>query len=194
MVSNASCTTNCLAPLAKTLDDAFGFEEGFITTIHAYTNGQRLVDSPHSDPRRSRSATANIIPTTTGAARAVGKVLPHLNGRLDGMAMRVPVADGSIVDLTCRLRGDATAEDINGAASAAAESNLAGILQYSEDPLVSSDILGNPHSSIFDAPLTRVIPVEGGGVYARVVSWYDNEWGYSNRVADLIERLAQLGP
>ena len=192
VVSNASCTTNCLAPLAKTLDDAFGFEEGFITTVHAYTNGQRLVDSPHSDPRRSRSATANIIPTTTGAARAVGKVLPHLNGKLDGMAMRVPVADGSIVDLTCRLRGAPSAEDVNAAASSAAESNLAGILQYSEDPLVSSDILGNPHSSIFDAPLTRVSPAEGGGVYARVVSWYDNEWGYSNRVADLIERLAQF--
>ena len=193
VVSNASCTTNCLAPLAKTLDDAFGFEEAFITTVHAYTNGQRLVDSPHSDPRRSRSATANIIPTTTGAARAVGKVLPHLNGKLDGMAMRVPVADGSIVDLTCRLRGAPTGEDVNAAASTAAETNLAGILQYSEDPLVSSDILGNPHSSIFDAPLTRVTPAEGGGVYARVVSWYDNEWGYSNRVADLIERLAQLG-
>jgi len=192
VVSNASCTTNCLAPLAKTLDDAFGFEEGFITTVHAYTNGQRLVDAPHGDPRRSRSATANIIPTTTGAARAVGKVLPHLNGKLDGMAMRVPVADGSIVDLTCRLGSSATADEVNAAASAAAEAGLAGILQYSEDPLVSSDILGNPHSSIFDAPLTQAAPVSGGGAYVRVVSWYDNEWGYSNRVADLIERLAQF--
>ncbi len=194
VVSNASCTTNCLAPLAKVLDDAFGFEEGFITTVHAYTNGQRLVDSPHGDPRRSRSATENIIPTTTGAARAVGKVLPHLNGRLDGMAMRVPVADGSIVDLTCRLRSEADARDVNAAAAEAAASNLAGILQYSEDPLVSSDIVGNPHSSIFDSPLTQVTPAAAGGVHARVVSWYDNEWGYSNRVADLIERLAQFGP
>ncbi len=192
VVSNASCTTNCLAPLAKTLDDAFGFEEGFITTVHAYTNDQRLVDAPHGDPRRSRSATANIIPTTTGAARAVGRVLPHLNGKLDGMAMRVPVADGSIVDLTCRLRSEPDADDVNEAAARAAGSNLAGVLQYSEDPLVSSDILGNPHSSIFDAPLTRATPAAGGGGYVRVVSWYDNEWGYSNRVADLIERLAQF--
>ena len=144
MVSNASCTTNCLAPLAKTLDDAFGFEEGFITTIHAYTNGQRLVDSPHSDPRRSRSATANIIPTTTGAARAVGKVLPHLNGRLDGMAMRVPVADGSIVDLTCRLRGDAAAEDVNGRLRRR-RSRTWRASSSTPNPLVSSDILGNPH-------------------------------------------------
>ncbi len=192
VVSNASCTTNCLAPLAKTLDDAFGLEEGFITTVHAYTNGQRLVDSPHSDPRRSRSATSNIIPTTTGAARAVGVVLPHLNGRLDGLAMRVPVADGSIVDLTCRLRETASADDVNAAAAEAAASNLAGILQYSEDPLVSSDVLGNPHSSIFDAPLTRSTPAASGGAYVRAVSWYDNEWGYSNRVADLIERLAEF--
>ncbi len=189
IVSNASCTTNCLAPTAKILDDAFGLEEGFITTVHAYTNDQRLADVPHKDLRRSRAAAENIIPTTTGAARAVGKVMPHLAGKLDGMAMRVPVPDGSIVDLVCRLRAEVTAEQINLAVRTAADGAMRGIVEYSEVPLVSSDIIGNPHSSIFDALST----VAAGDGYAKVVSWYDNEWGYSNRVVDLIERLADLG-
>ncbi len=189
IVSNASCTTNCLAPTAKILDDAFGLEEGFITTVHAYTNDQRLADVPHKDLRRSRAAAENIIPTTTGAARAVGKVMPHLAGKLDGMAMRVPVPDGSIVDLVCRLRAEVTAEQINLAVRTAADGAMRGIVEYSEVPLVSSDIIGNPHSSIFDALSTTA----GGDGYAKVVSWYDNEWGYSNRVVDLIERLADLG-
>jgi glyceraldehyde 3-phosphate dehydrogenase len=186
IVSNASCTTNCLAPIAKTLDDAFGINEGFITTVHAYTNDQRLADVPHKDLRRSRAAAQNIIPTTTGAARAVGMVLPQLKGKLDGLAMRVPVPNGSIVDLVCRLKKKATREEINSAVKAAAEGPLRRIVQYSEAPLVSSDIIGNPHSSIFDALSTRA---QGDG-YAKVISWYDNEWGYSNRVVDLIERLA----
>jgi glyceraldehyde 3-phosphate dehydrogenase len=185
LVSNASCTTNCLAPLAWVLDQAFGIEEGFITTVHAYTNDQRLADVPHEDLRRSRAAAENIIPTTTGAAKAVGQVLPRLKGKLDGCAVRVPVPDGSIVDLVCRLREKPDAVALNAAVKAAAAGRLARILEYSEDPLVSTDIIGNPHSSIFDALQTQA---DGSG-YAKVVAWYDNEWGYSNRVVDLIERL-----
>jgi glyceraldehyde 3-phosphate dehydrogenase len=188
LVSNASCTTNCLAPLAVILDDAFGIEEGFMTTVHAYTNDQRLADVPHKDLRRSRAAAENIIPTTTGAARAVGEVLPKLKGRLDGMAMRVPVPDGSVVDLSCRVRATPRANDVNAAVRSAAEGRLRGILEYSEVPLVSSDVIGNPHSSIFDALSTSA----SGDGYVKVLSWYDNEWGYSNRVVDLIERLAAL--
>jgi len=189
IVSNASCTTNCLAPIAKILDDAFGIEEGFMSTVHAYTNDQRLADVPHKDLRRSRAAAENIIPTTTGAARAVGKVLPRLKGRLDGMAMRVPVPDGSIVDLSVRLQKKPRVADVNGAVQAAAAGPMARIVEYSEVALVSSDIIGNPHSSIFDALSTKA---EGDG-YVKVVSWYDNEWGYSNRVVDLLDRMAALG-
>ena len=189
IVSNASCTTNCLAPIAKILDEAFGIEEGFMTTVHAYTNDQRLADVPHKDLRRSRAAAANIIPTTTGAARAVGKVLPKLRGRLDGMAMRVPVPDGSVVDLTCRLRATPSAGDVNAAVRSAAEGALRRYVEYSEAPLVSSDIIGNPHSSVFDALSTSA----AGDGYVKVIAWYDNEWGYSNRVVDLIERMAALG-
>ncbi|HVE64992.1 MAG TPA: type I glyceraldehyde-3-phosphate dehydrogenase [Thermoanaerobaculia bacterium] len=188
IVSNASCTTNCLAPLAMVLDDEFGIEEGFMTTVHAYTNDQRLADVPHEDLRRSRAAAENIIPTTTGAARAVGKVLPKLAGKLDGMAMRVPVPDGSVVDLSCRLRSQPTVGEVNAAVRRAAEGRLRGIVEYSEVPLVSSDIIGNPHSSIFDALSTRA---DGDG-YVKVLAWYDNEWGYSSRVVDLITRLAAL--
>jgi glyceraldehyde 3-phosphate dehydrogenase len=189
LVSNASCTTNCLAPIAKVLDESFGIIEGFMTTVHAYTNDQRLADVPHKDLRRSRAAAENIIPTTTGAARAVGKVLPRLKGKLDGMAMRVPVVDGSIVDLTCKLSKPAKAPEINAAVKAAAEGPMKRIIEYSEVPLVSSDIIGNPHSSIFDALSTAA----AGDGYAKIMSWYDNEWGYSNRVVDLIDRLAALG-
>ena len=188
IVSNASCTTNCLAPIAKIIDDSFGLQEGFITTVHAYTNDQRLADVPHKDFRRSRAAGENIIPTTTGAARAVGKVLPRLKGKLDGLAMRVPVPDGSIVDLVCRLGKNASAEDVNGAVRQAAEGPMQRVLEYSEEPLVSSDIIGNPHSSIFDAMSTSSL--QDG--YLRVVSWYDNEWGYSNRVVDLIDKMSML--
>jgi glyceraldehyde 3-phosphate dehydrogenase len=188
IVSNASCTTNCLAPIAKILDDAFGLEEGFITTVHAYTNDQRLADVPHKDFRRSRAAGENISPTTTGAAKAVGKVLPQLKGKLDGLAMRVPVPDGSIVDLVCRLGKKASREDINAAIQEAAGGPMQRVVEYSEAPLVSSDIIGNTHSSIFDALSTN--SEEDG--YARIVSWYDNEWGYSNRVVDLIGMLAEL--
>jgi glyceraldehyde 3-phosphate dehydrogenase len=190
IVSNASCTTNCLAPIAKVLDDAFGIERGIMTTVHAYTNDQRLADVPHADLRRSRAATENIIPTTTGAAKAVGKVLPNLDGKLDGMAMRVPVPDGSTVDLVVELSRDVTVEEVNAAVQAAASGPLAGIIEYSEVPLVSTDIIGNPHSSIFDAASTQVL----GGNLVKVLSWYDNEWGYSNRVVDLIDRLGRLLP
>jgi glyceraldehyde 3-phosphate dehydrogenase len=188
IVSNASCTTNCLAPVAKILDDSFGIEEGFITTVHAYTNDQRLADVPHKDFRRSRAAGENIIPTTTGAARAVGKVLPQLKGKLDGLAMRVPVPDGSIVDLVCRLRKSPSADDVNATVREAAAGPMKQVLEYNEEPLVSSDIIGNPHSSIFDAMSTGSL--QDG--YLRVVSWYDNEWGYSNRVVDLIDKMATL--
>jgi glyceraldehyde 3-phosphate dehydrogenase len=185
-VSNASCTTNCLAPVAKVLHEAFGIQHGLMTTVHAYTNDQRILDFPHKDLRRARSAADNIIPTTTGAARAVGKVIPALAGKLDGFAMRVPVVDGSVVDLSCRLGRAAAAAEINAAVKAAAEGPMKGVLEYTEDPIVSSDVIGNPHSSIFDAALTTVI----GGDFVKVVAWYDNEWGYSCRVVDLVLRLA----
>lgn len=183
IISNASCTTNCLAPMAKVLNDEFGIEYGVINTIHAYTNDQRLADVPHSDWRRSRAAAENIIPTSTGAARAVGKVLPELDGKLDGIAMRVPVPDGSVVDFICRLKKDVTPELINEAVLEASKSErMKSILEYSNTPIVSTDIIGNPHSSIYDAPFTTVIE----GSLVKTVNWYDNEWGYSNRVVDLI--------
>ena len=189
IVSNASCTTNCLAPMAKVLNDSFGIEMGVINTIHAYTNDQRLADVPHSDWRRSRAAAENVIPTTTGAARAVGKVLPELDGKLDGIAMRVPVPDGSVVDLNVRLEKDVTLDEVNDAVKAAADSGpLQNVLQYSTLPVVSTDIIGNPHSSIFDAPFTRVVE----GNFVKTLNWYDNEWGYSNRVADLLSVLHPL--
>ncbi|MCF7825820.1 MAG: type I glyceraldehyde-3-phosphate dehydrogenase [Candidatus Marinimicrobia bacterium] len=183
IVSNASCTTNCLAPMAKVLNDAFGIVEGVMTTTHAYTNDQRLADVPHSDWRRSRAAAENIIPTTTGAARAVGKVLPELKGKLDGIAARVPVADGSVVDLIVEVNRNVTVEDINAAVLAASKTDrLKNVLQYSEEHLVSSDVIGNPYSSIYDAAYTRVV----GNRIVKTLNWYDNEWGYSNRVVDLI--------
>ncbi|MEE9227571.1 MAG: type I glyceraldehyde-3-phosphate dehydrogenase [Acidimicrobiia bacterium] len=187
VISNASCTTNCLAPVAKVINDAFGIKRGVMTTVHAYTNDQRLADVPHRDLRRSRAATENIIPTSTGAAKAVGLVLPELAGKLDGLAMRVPVPDGSIVDLVVEVDKEVTAEQVNAAIRKAAEGEMAGVLQYSEDPLVSSDIIGNPHSSIFDAAATQVMD----GRFIKIVSWYDNEWGYSNRIVDLIEQLGR---
>ena len=191
VISNASCTTNCLAPVAKVLNDSFGVKRGVMTTVHAYTNDQRLADVPHADLRRARAATENIIPTTTGAARAVGLVLPELAGKLDGMAMRVPVPDGSIVDLVVEVEEDTTVEEVNAAMKKAAEGELEGVLQYSDEPLVSTDIIGNPYSSIFDANATQVMD----GRFVKIVSWYDNEWGYSNRVVDLIERIGtQLQP
>ena len=190
IVSNASCTTNCLAPMAKVLNESFGIELGVINTIHAYTNDQRLADVPHSDWRRSRAAAENVIPTTTGAARAVGVVLPELNGKLDGIAMRVPVPDGSVVDFNVRIKVDVTVEQVNDAVRSASESgSLKNILEYSTLPVVSSDIIGNSHSSIFDAPFTRVIE----GNYIKTLNWYDNEWGYSNRVVDLVSLLGQVG-
>ena len=189
IVSNASCTTNCLAPIARILDEAFGIEEGFVSTVHAYTNDQRLADVPHGDLRRSRAAAVNIIPTSTGAARAVGKVLPRLNGKLDGVALRVPVPDGSLVDFSCRLAKRPVASEINSAVERAAEGDLKRIVEYSTQPLVSTDIIGNPHSAIFDALSTQA---EGDG-FARVVAWYDNEWGYSQRVVDLLFLLAEIG-
>ena len=190
IVSNASCTTNCLAPMAKVLNESFGIELGVINTIHAYTNDQRLADVPHSDWRRSRAAAENVIPTTTGAARAVGVVLPELNGKLDGIAMRVPVPDGSVVDFNVRIKTDVTVDQVNDAVRSASESgSLKNILEYSTLPVVSSDIIGNSHSSIFDAPFTRVIE----GNYIKTLNWYDNEWGYSNRVVDLVSLLGQVG-
>ena len=186
IVSNASCTTNCLAPMVKVLHDSFGVEKGVMNTIHAYTNDQSLVDSPHSDLRRARAAAINIIPTTTGAARAVGKVLPAMDGKLDGFALRVPVVTGSIVDLTAQLSRDVTEDEVNGALKAAAEGPLKGILEYCEDPIVSTDIIGTAASCIVDAALTMVQK----GNMVKVVGWYDNEWGYSNRVVDLIRKLA----
>ena len=188
IVSNASCTTNCLAPIAKILDEEFGVRRGIITTVHAYTNDQRLADVPHKDFRRSRAANENIIPTTTGAAKAVGKVLPGLVGKFDGIAMRVPVPNGSTVDLVVELDRDVTVDEVNAAVKRAAEGAMAGIVQYTEEHLVSTDIIGNPHSSIFDAPSTMVL----GGNKVKILSWYDNEWGYSQRVVDLIERLGAM--
>tara|TARA_B100001250_G_scaffold318216_1_gene280796 strand:+ start:2192 stop:3193 length:1002 start_codon:yes stop_codon:yes gene_type:complete len=189
IVSNASCTTNCLAPMAKVLDSEFGIELGVINTIHAYTNDQRLADVPHSDWRRSRAAAENVIPTTTGAARAVGKVLPELDGKLDGIAMRVPVPDGSVVDFNVRLKRDVNIDEVNDAVYEASKRGpLKNVLQFSTLPVVSTDIIGNPHSSIFDAPFTRVIE----GNLIKTLNWYDNEWGYSNRVVDLIGVLGNL--
>jgi glyceraldehyde 3-phosphate dehydrogenase len=187
LVSNASCTTNCLAPVAKVLNDSFGIERGLMTTIHAYTNDQRLLDMPHSDLRRARAAAANITPTTTGAAKAIGLVIPGLAGKLDGMAMRVPVPDGSLIDLVVVLDRDVTADEVNEAMRVASEGPLEGILEYNVDPIVSSDIVGNSYSSIFDSLLTNVI----NGNLVKVVSWYDNEWGYSSRVVDLLELMGR---
>jgi len=185
IVSNASCTTNALAPLAKVLDDLAGIEHGFMTTVHAYTQEQNLQDGPHRDPRRARAAGVNIVPTTTGAAKAIGLVLPGLDGKLSGDSIRVPVPVGSIVELNTTVSREVTVEQVLEAYRAAAEGTLAGVLEYSEDPLVSSDITGNPASSIFDAALTRV-----DGKHVKVVAWYDNEWGFSNRVIDTLELLA----
>ncbi|WP_350348861.1 type I glyceraldehyde-3-phosphate dehydrogenase [Agromyces sp. G08B096] len=185
IVSNASCTTNALAPLAAVLDDLAGIEHGFMTTVHAYTQEQNLQDGPHRDPRRARAAGVNIVPTTTGAAKAIGLVLPGLDGKLSGDSIRVPVPVGSIVELNTTVSREVTRDEVLAAYRAAAEGSLAGILEYSEDPLVSSDITGNPHSSIFDAALTRV-----DGKHVKVVAWYDNEWGFSNRVIDTLELLA----
>ena len=190
IISNASCTTNCLSPLAKVLDDKFGIVHGLMTTVHAYTNDQRILDLPHKDLRRARAACENIIPTTTGAARAVGKIIPKLAGKLDGFAMRVPVKDGSVVDLVVELKKKATVEKVNAAFQEAAKSSLKGVLEYSEDPLVSSDIIGNPYSSVFDAKSTMVM----GNNMVKVVSWYDNEWGYSNRVVELVKYAHGLKP
>ncbi|MCR3723000.1 MULTISPECIES: type I glyceraldehyde-3-phosphate dehydrogenase [Prauserella salsuginis group] len=180
IISNASCTTNCLAPLAKVLNDEFGIEKGLMTTIHAYTADQNLQDGPHKDPRRARAAALNVVPTSTGAAKAIGLVLPELNGKLDGYSLRVPVPTGSITDLTVNLSKKATVDEINAAYKAAAEGPLKGILRYSEDPIVSSDIVNDPASCVYDAPLTKVIDDQ-----VKVFGWYDNEWGYSNRLADL---------
>jgi glyceraldehyde 3-phosphate dehydrogenase len=187
-VSNASCTTNCLAPVAKVLHESFGIEKGLMTTVHAYTNDQVVQDFPHSDPYRARAAAVNIIPTSTGAAKAVGEVIPALNGKLTGISLRVPVTTGSVVDLTAVMSKDVTKEEVNSAMKKAAEGPLKGILYYTEDPLVSSDIIGDPHSSIFAADFTQVM----AGNLLKVVSWYDNEWGYSVRTADLIAKLATL--
>jgi len=185
VVSVASCTTNCLAPVAVVLHEAFGIERGLMTTTHAYTNDQKILDLPHKDLRRARAAAMNMVPTSTGAAKAIGLVIPELNGRLDGVAMRVPVPDGSIVDLTAMVRTKTDKAGVNAAMKAAAEGKLKGILEYSEEPLVSSDIIGNPHSSVFDAGLTTVLE----GDMVKVFSWYDNEWGFSNRVVELFSRL-----
>lgn len=182
--SNASCTTNCLAPMVKVIDDAFGLEKGFMTTIHAYTGDQRILDAPHSDLRRARAAAVNIVPTTTGAAKAVGLVLPHLNGKLDGNAVRVPVPTGSLTDLVATLKKEVTVEEINTAMKAAADGPLKGILEFSTDPLVSTDIIGNPHSNIFDSSMTSA-----QGNLIKIIGWYDNEAGYSNRTAELITRI-----
>jgi glyceraldehyde 3-phosphate dehydrogenase len=184
VVSNASCTTNCLAPVAKVLDDAFGLKQGFMTTCHAYTNDQRILDLPHSDLRRARAAALSIIPTSTGAARAIGEVLPHLKGKLDGMALRVPTPDGSVVDLVADLRDAPSKDEINEALREAADGPMKGILGFCEDPIVSRDVIGDPHSSLVDAGLTMTM-----GNQAKVISWYDNEWGYSCRVVDLAQKL-----
>ncbi len=189
ILSNASCTTKCLAPFAKVLNDEFGIESGFMTTVHAYTNDQKVADQVHKDLRRARAAAVNIIPTTTGAAKAISLVLPELKGKMHGSALRVPVTTGSCVDLTVCLKKDATVEAINAAMKKAAEGELKGILEYTEDPIVSSDIIQNPHSSIFDAGLTMALTPR----FVKVVSWYDNEWGYSCRVGDLIMMMVKKG-
>ena len=185
VISNASCTTNCLAPVAKVLNDAVGIEHGLMTTIHAYTADQRLQDMPHKDLRRARAAAVNLIPTSTGAAKAVGLVLPELQGRLHGMAVRAPVITGSVVDLTAVVARETSVEEVNDAMRAAAQGPLEGILEYTEDPIVSNDIVRNAHSSIFDSELTAVME----GTMVKVIAWYDNEWGYSNRVADVAQRV-----
>ncbi len=184
IISLASCTTNCLAPVVKVLNDNFGIEKGFMTTVHAYTNDQKILDLPHKDLRRARAANLSIIPTTTGAAKAVTLTIPELKGKLDGMAMRVPVADGSITDFVAVLKKEATAEEINKIFKSASEKSLKGILQYTEEPIVSIDVVGNPHSAIFDAELTKT-----SGKLVKVVAWYDNEWGYSCRMVDFIEMM-----
>jgi glyceraldehyde 3-phosphate dehydrogenase len=185
-VSNASCTTNCLAPIAKVLNDSFGIEQGLMTTIHAYTNDQKVADMIHKDLRRARAAAVNIIPTTTGAAKAIGKVIPELDGKLDGFAIRVPVPVGSVVDLVVNVKKDVTVDSVNAAMKKAAEGPMKGILIYCDEPIVSSDIINNPASSIFDSLCTMVI-----GKMVKVVSWYDNEWGYSNRTVDIMEKMAK---
>jgi glyceraldehyde 3-phosphate dehydrogenase len=185
-ISNASCTTNCLAPVAKVLNDNFGIRNGLMNTIHSYTNDQIILDAPHKDLRRARAAAVSIIPTKTGAAKAIGLVIPELDGKLDGFAVRVPTPDGSMVDLTCELNHNVTKEEINAAMKAAADGAMKGILEYIDEPLVSIDIVGNPHSSIFDSLLTKVI----GGNIVKIVSWYDNEYGYSSRLADLVIKMA----
>jgi glyceraldehyde 3-phosphate dehydrogenase len=190
IISNASCTTNCLAPFAKVINDAVGIERGLMTTIHAYTADQRLQDMPHKDLRRARAAAINLIPTTTGAAKAVGLVLPELDGKLNGIAIRAPVATGSVVDLVCEVATDTSAEDLNEAMRGAAEGALRGILAYTEDPIVSTDIVRDPHSSIFDAPQTMVME----GRMVKAIAWYDNEWGYSNRCVELAEKVLQAKP
>jgi glyceraldehyde 3-phosphate dehydrogenase len=189
IISNASCTTNCVAPMAKVLDEAFGIEQGLMTTIHAYTGDQQLIDAPHKDLRRARSAADNIVPTSTGAARATGQVLPGLHGRLDGAAIRVPVSDGSLTDLTVLLAGETTAAEVNAAFHSAAESGpLAGLLRYTTDPIVSRDIIGDPASCVFDAGLTMA-----AGKLVKVFGWYDNEWGYASRLVDLAAYVAERG-
>jgi glyceraldehyde 3-phosphate dehydrogenase len=187
IISNASCTTNCLAPFAKVLNDSIGIEYGLMTTIHAYTSDQRLQDMPHSDLRRARAAAINLVPTSTGAAKAVGLVLPELNGKLNGIAVRAPVATGSVVDLTFTASKETSVEEVNAAIKGAAEGPLEGILAYTEDPIVSTDIVGDPHSSIFDSGLTMVVE----GTMVKAISWYDNEWGYSNRCAELAAKVLQ---
>lgn len=183
VVSNASCTTNCLAPIVKVLDDNFGVEKGFMTTVHSYTADQFLVDGPHKDLRRARAAAQNIVPTTTGAATTVGKVLPHLEGKLDGMSIRVPTPDGSITDFVCLLKKQTSKEEVNALLEGVSKRELKGVLQYTEEPLVSSDIVGNPHSTIVDGLSTMITD----GNFLKVVAWYDNEWGYSNRMIDVIK-------
>lgn len=184
ILSSASCTTNCLAPVAKVMMDSFGIEQGFMSTVHAYTNDQRILDLPHKDLRRARAAAVSIIPTSTGAARAIGSVIPELKGKLDGFALRVPIPDGSVVDLTLTLEREASIEEINAAVKQAAEGPMAGVLRYTDEPIVSSDIVDDPHSSIFDSSLTMVM-----GRQAKMVMWYDNEWGFTNRMVELCARL-----
>ncbi len=189
VISTASCTTNCLAPVAKVLNDTFGILNGIMTTIHAYTNDQKILDLPHKDLRRARAAAVNIIPTTTGAAAAVALVIPELSGKLDGIAVRVPVKDGSLVDLVCELRTDASIESVNRAMLEASEGNLKGVLQYSDEPLVSSDIIGNPYSSIFDSLITKMM----GSRMVKILSWYDNEYGYAARMVDFMRYMIEVG-
>ncbi len=189
IISNASCTTNCLAPVVKVIKDNFGLTKGLMTTIHSYTNDQRILDFPHKDLRRARAAAVSMIPTTTGAAKAIGVVMPELKGKLDGFAIRVPTPNVSVVDLTCEVEKDTTAEEINAAIKKAAEGNLKGILQYLDIPLVSHDFNGNSHSSIFDAEFTKVID----GKFVKILSWYDNEWGYSCRLVDMVEFIVKKG-